>query len=121
MQPNQPSQPEKPENDDDASTSEMWKAIKQERKIHNQNRRYFADAQHELASHIAEAAGLKLLRHTDSHYSLGVAGGWRVNIYPGNRRIYHDENRSRGPYLKLPGEWNILDVVEAAISAMEKS
>ena len=39
---------------------------------------------------------------------------WLLNIYPGNRRLYHDQNRM-GPFLSVPDDWTLLDVVRAAV------
>jgi len=61
-------------------------------------------------------AGLALMQHSEVHYSITHPHrGWRLNIYPGNRRIYMDLNRPRAPYLKLPEDWSLEDVITALI------
>jgi len=61
----------------------------------------------------AKDSGMTLKQHSDQHYQLSHPDGWLLNIYPGNRRLYHDKNR-KGPFLQVPLEWTLLDVVNAA-------
>jgi len=69
---------------------------------------------------IAAKAGLVLVCHTDAHYQLRDAGHtWIINIYPGNRRLYHDTQK-RGPYLHVRDEWTLLEVVHAASRATKR-
>ena len=73
-----------------------------------------AASQFAEAACLADASGMLLLRRTQIHFQLiHRRDGWIVNIYPSNRRIYHDKNR-RGPFLNLPNDWNLLSVVQAA-------
>lgn len=58
--------------------------------------------------------GMDLRKNSDTHYSL-FGDGWLLDIYPGNQRLYRPENREpRAPFLELPNEWGLLDVVKAA-------
>jgi len=68
----------------------------------------------EQAQTLAEKNGMLMRKCSESHYQLkSECDNWLVNIYPGNRRLYHDKNRM-GPYLKVPYDWGLLDVVIAA-------
>jgi hypothetical protein len=70
------------------------------------------------AAMIAAACGLRLVRKTEVHYQLSPVDespSWLLNIYPSNRRLYHDTNKPRtAPFLRLPDKWDLLDVVRAA-------
>lgn len=81
-------------------------------------------AQMDLAGHqfqeaqtLAEANGLYLVRHAKVHYQLSPDDrSWLLNIYPSNRRLYHDPKKP-GPFLRVPPDWTLLDVVKAALKA----
>lgn len=69
------------------------------------------------AAQLAKAAGLCLVKHTDVHYQIRPQDdSWIINIYPSNRRIYSPPDR-RGPYLQVRSEWDLIDVVIAAVDA----
>jgi len=70
------------------------------------------------AKKLAKSVGLVLVKHSPVHYALRQKGkgGWILNIYPGNRRLYHDRKRPKPPYLDLPEKWTLRDVVAAAAS-----
>ncbi len=71
----------------------------------------------EEARRLAECNGLRLRRCTEVHYQLKPQdGSWLKNIYPSNRRIYADPNK-RGPFLHVPDDWTLIDVVRAAAKA----
>lgn len=55
------------------------------------------------------------------HYQLREMrpGGWIVNLYPSTGRIYQDANRP-GPYLRVPRNWTLLDVVRAAAVCVKR-
>lgn len=79
-------------------------------------RRIRATNEFPTAQRQAIALGFRLSRRNETHYTLTPAKetkGWLYNIYPGKCRIYADPNR-RGPFLKLPDEWTLIDVVKAA-------
>jgi len=87
------------------------------------DRRELAVEMFEDAAGIAEQAGLSLVQRTQAHYHLLPAdGSWLINLYPGNQRIYHDRNKP-GPFLRLARDraWDLIDAVEAAITALKKS
>ncbi len=68
---------------------------------------------HEAAA-MAAVNGLRLRCCTEVHYQLKPAdGAWLMNIYPSNRRLYADPQK-RGPFLRVPDNWTLLDVVKAA-------
>ena len=67
------------------------------------------------AFYLASEKGLRLTQRSDIHYQLySPDAEWLLNIYPSNRRLYHDRNKSTPPYLQLPDDWTLLDVVNAA-------
>lgn len=69
------------------------------------------------AAQLAKDGGLVLVKHTDVHYQIRPRDdSWIINIYPSNRRIYSPPDR-RGPYLQLRSEWDLIDVVIAAVDA----
>jgi hypothetical protein len=83
-------------------------------------RRRAASDDFQSALRRCNAVGLLLKRHNATHYSLThPVKAWRLNIHPGNRRIYMDRNRPKAPFLKLPEDWSLEDVVTAAILANE--
>lgn len=86
--------------------------MKEASKRYRQNNRQRAESDFRDASRLASSNGLKLIRHTDVHYKL-VHQDWALEVYPGNRRIYRQKGNA--PYLKLPFEWTLLEVVKAAI------
>ena len=74
-----------------------------------------AGRQYDAAAELATAGGFTLVRHTPVHYQLWPDDKrWILNIYPSNRRLYHDP-RKRGPFLRVSDDWTLLDVVMAAV------
>lgn len=67
------------------------------------------------AAQLAIDNGLTLLRHTPIHFQLKSPQGWIINLFPSNRRIYSNKGNARGPFLNVPYEWTLMDVVRAAI------
>lgn len=97
---------------------EIYKALRQEKVQEGASRRAHSAQQFERAQHIAAHAGMTLVQHTEVHYTLhNPKEGWLLNIYPGNRRLYHDRHYKKPPFLKIKPDWNLIDVVEAAIAA----
>ncbi len=88
-----------------------------------QRRRDRAEDDFKAARVLAARHGLRLSMHDTTHYALEhMRQLWLLNIYPGNRRLYKDENRpTRGPFLRVPTDWTLIDVVETAIAAEETS
>jgi hypothetical protein len=56
-----------------------------------------------------------LRRHNERHYGV-LRGPWRWDLYPEPHRLKADPNR-RGPFLALPADWTLADVV-AAVAAL---
>ena len=80
-----------------------------------------SEATFEEARRRAEANGMALSMPSKGHYQLRHASRhWIINLYPrrsgGNPRVYHDCHH-RGPVLRLPRHWTLLDAVQAAIDA----
>ena len=107
--------------DDDDSIWDVFKVLKQERQAQGYKRRRQAWEDFKPAAQAASQFGMILVQHTETHYSLRHQKGWILNIYPGNRRLYRDPNtHTRSPYLKLPEDWTLIDVVEACARIEEK-
>lgn len=73
---------------------------------------------------LAEANGMKFLNPSAGCYQLRhLTLGWIINMYPRSNgispRMYHDPHH-RGPFLKLPNDWTLLDAVKAAVSTLGK-
>ena len=81
-------------------------------------RRRIAGQQYPRAAEIAAGAGLALVRHTEAHYSLR-APDWKVEIYPGNLRIF-SVGRDR-PFIPLPTDWDLIHLAEAAALQKENA
>jgi hypothetical protein len=98
---------------------EVYKSLREERAEESRRNREQSTDEFSIAARLASANGLALRRHSDSHYALEhIADGWLINVYPGNQRLYMDQQRPKAPYLRLRGElWNLADVVSAAIAA----
>lgn len=97
---------------------EVFKLLRKERMQDGGARRESNALLYGQAQQKASQAGMILEQHTDVHYSLqSQTYGWRLNIYPGNRRLYHDRQHKKPPFLKVPPDWNLLDVIDAAIAA----
>lgn len=95
---------------------ELWKDVREARMGEAMDRRLAAGSCYLRLADMARHYTLGLERHSDAHYSIThLATGWRLNVYPGNRRVYMDRNRARAPYLVLPRDWTLENVVMAAI------
>jgi hypothetical protein len=73
------------------------------------------------AKALAAQNGMTLINPSDGCYQLRCDNpDWIVNMYPrrsgGSPRMYWDPNH-RGPFLKLPEDWTLLDGVKAAVEA----
>jgi hypothetical protein len=91
--------------------AETFKAMREQRQEDGRDRRSAATRMYDVACELADQAGMDLKRNSETHYTL-FAGQFRYQLYPGNRRIMRDP----GPHLKLPANWTLLDVVNAAIA-----
>lgn len=98
-------------------TADNLEATKLERQNSGARRRDAATAQHQQAKELAASNGMTLRRIGGNHYQLEhVKERWLINLYPGNRRIHLDEHRPRAPFLRVPAEWTLIEVVQAAIA-----
>lgn len=104
-----------------AGDYEIFDVLRKERQDAAVENRQRATAEYIAARSLADAADMKLCRHSEAHYSLTHrVDGWRVNIYPGNHRLWHDPQRPRAPYLRLKElAWGLMDVVRTAIEQVE--
>jgi hypothetical protein len=99
---------------------DVYRVLRAKRQRDGEKRRESANDIFREAQQLAAQAGLTLMQHTDAHYSLSNApNGWLVNVYPGNRRLYHDRKRPKAPFLRLERNWSLVEVVNAAIAAMK--
>lgn len=73
------------------------------------------------ASQIANAAGLRLIRHNEQHYSLR-GKDWILNLYPSNCRIYQSD-KTKGPgNLQMQGvKWTLPQAVQAVVKKLERA
>lgn len=82
------------------------------------DRRSEAGNEFDLAEQFAAANGLKLLQRSEQHYQL-IGPDWLLDVYPGNLRLYRPRpgtrHPKRAPYLRVPIDWDLVDVVRAAI------
>lgn len=98
---------------------EVFRALRENRQADGSNRRLSAEEELSAAQEIASASGVELRQCSWTHYQLSAgAGRPLLNIYPGNRRIYSDPNR-RWPFVRVRRNWSLVDVVQAAIKALE--
>jgi len=96
---------------------EVFKLLQQDRIQEGAERRAVSNNEFGAASQLATQSGMTLVRHSEVHYQLRGQAGWLLNIYPGNRRLYHDRNRPKPPYLKVDPNWTLIDIVRTAIAA----
>ena len=100
---------------------DIFGAQREQRQREGFNNRLRAESDFPEARRRLRAAELFLVRYSAMHYALrghGEKSSWLLNIYPGNRRIL--KGVGSPPYLKLPAEWTLLDVADAAIKLKEK-
>lgn len=82
--------------------------------------RRLAALDYSTAQKRALGVGLLLVQHSFEHYSLrDKATGSILHIYPGNRRLFWDQGRRLGPYLRLASNWTLDDIVLTYILTME--
>ena len=96
------------------SSTEFWQALKAIRQMSATELRRAAIFDFPVAERIAKLIGLELVQRSEVHYQIKSPVGWIINVYPGNRRIYHQpKQKARGPFFDLPSEWDLFDVLEA--------
>lgn len=95
---------------------EIYKVL-QERVRDGASRRAASKEAFAAARQLAAQAGMTLVQHTEVHYGLQSPAGWLLNIYPGNRRLYHDRQKPKPPFLKVRPDWTLMDIVKAAVAA----
>jgi len=93
-----------------------YTAIDAARKKLGKARRSAAGTGYPAVARRASHHGLTLLRHSSVHYQLAWPDGGVLDIYPGNKRLYRAKGRKRAPFLKVPQDWILFDVVDAAIN-----
>jgi hypothetical protein len=95
---------------------DAFKAMKQERQREGERNRAQAWEDFPYAATVAAKNGLILKRHGDTHYKLvSRTQPYCIEIYPGNWRLYINKDFPKTPFLKVPDEWILLQVVNAAI------
>lgn len=93
---------------------EFFKSLKKEQGKSAKDRRTLNMQIFEEARKLAYEHGMILIQHTDVHYTLS-ANNWRLNLYPGNQRLYHDKKHKKPPFLEVPENWTLKDIVDACI------
>ena len=104
---------------DDISTADVYRYMRQERVQQGERHRQGAEQVYQDAAQFASGHGMRLKQLDPAHYQLVGPDNSLLNIYPGNQRLYHDPNRPKPPYLKLPEPWTLLDVVKSAAGVGE--
>jgi hypothetical protein len=103
---------------------DVFKDLRRIRSRDAMGRRERADRDFGEAHRLAQQAGLFLHKCSPTQYQLSVcnrpASGWLINVYPGNLRIYADPHRPRAPYLRLPDDWGLIDIVRTAVEAVAR-
>ena len=97
-----------------------YRALDELRKRDGKRRRTRADADFDEAAQYARDHVMILKDCGDGiHYQLYGPGGWLLDIYPGNQRLYRPHRLPRAPFLRIAveDEWTLMDVVKAAVSA----
>lgn len=101
---------------------EAYEAERKERQKQGGNRRGKAARQFEEASMLAAQYSFMLIRHSDVHYKVSGKNKdgehFTIEVYPGNRRLYHPTKKS--PFIRLPDAWTLIDVVRAVAKALGK-
>ncbi len=92
--------------------TEDWAAIKAINQARRQNRRKRSGDVADAASRLATEKGLVFIQCSDIHYQIGIRGSWLLNVWPSTGKILSDPHRPCAPYVELPDEWTILDVVK---------
>ena len=108
-----------------SDTTDVFQAIRADRQARGQANRERAIGDFETARALAQQHGLALVQYGEVHYALiRYANGkalWRHHLYPGNQRICMDRHMpARAPFLKVPADWTLADVVKAAIKEMKE-
>jgi hypothetical protein len=100
-----------------AEDYEIYKILRAERAKEGEKRRQTALKDYNNAAALANQVGWQFTCHSEVHYSLRKPqeNSWILNVYPGNRRLYYDPNKPKGPFLRLKDDWSLTDVVLAAI------
>ena len=102
---------------DDDNAGDAWRAFREERAEKARERRKVASDNFAVTEKAAFDLGLVLKRYSEIHYELRSKRGWRLNIYPGNLRLTPVAGPIRPPFLFLPEEWRLEDVLAAADEA----
>ncbi len=75
------------------------------------------ESQFPIAHKYALVNGFHLIRKSKSHFRLvSHVKLWVLNIYPGNHKLKWNY-QPRGPFLELPDDWTLIDIVASAIMA----
>ena len=98
-------------------TNEMWRGYRKHQQDERARRRARSAKLFSEAAELAEKNGMHLRQVNRHQYQLIWDAGGLVNIYPGNCRLYLDKKRPPTPYLNIRDEWDLMDVVRAAIRA----
>lgn len=99
---------------------DVFKDLREVRRVDGRDRREEAGEQFQQLAARCKQHGYKLKQNTDAHYTLSSPLGWRLEIYPGNCRIWAPPGRNR-PHLKLPKRWTLAQVVDAAIDLKQET
>lgn len=78
----------------------------------------------DAAAWLAKVNDMRLTNPSDGCFQLRhLTFGWIINMYPrrggAHPRMYHDPNH-KGPFLKLPEDWTLLQAVQSALVAADQ-
>ena len=109
----------KPAVDNDESSSDFWKTMKEEDKHDRASSRLVAAHQFAHAREFAKSKGFELIQHSEVHYKIKTPH-WTFEVYPGNGRIWTNDRSAPILIRRMPVCWNLLDVVAAVAKELEK-
>lgn len=104
--------------------TEDWAALKELRARERRKRRGRSGSAFLLAVELARQHGLMLHHHNGGvHFRLQRDCDWVMDVWPSTGRIIGNKTSRRhpnaAPYVELPDEWTILDVVKGVVAAEE--
>lgn len=84
-------------------------------------RRRQSTATYQHCARMAAAAGLRLIRHSETHYSLfgPETRPYMLDVFPARLAYVADQSRPEPPRLwfRMPRNWTLIELVNAAIAA----
>lgn len=98
---------------------DTYRRIREARRLEGEANRRKAAEEFPTQAERLKAAGIKLRRYDESHYSAHLPGRWILNIYPGPQRLYGDPRHGKPPFLDVPSPWTLTDVVDQLLIQLD--